>query len=266
MSWFKKTASLNKISVTRLMFHGTSSSLLSSILSEGLNSHHDKVWDAERSKDDSRSRESYGGIYLTDNFMTAYSSASTAREKFGSNRLMVICQLELRTPHIIIDEDKFPSPVAAIEMGLNIASNEWFFYQWIDNGFYDIDKVVESYKELLAYRNKYFQDSRKLDYVTDLIGELIKAAALREAAIGMRRETYYKSKHPEVAKLTLPETESNFRQISNELMQKLNMYANVGEEKSDFMHNVRTLEPINYKGANKVLLVSQIQESEYENF
>lgn len=114
------------------MYHGTTSKNLSSILSEGLNTQHSLVW----SKEKDREKASYGGIYFTSNFMTAYSSANTARRTLGGDSdVIVMANLELRTPFIIIDEDQLPSPAFGISSAFKISPNDWWYTQWVGNDF-----------------------------------------------------------------------------------------------------------------------------------
>ncbi len=270
LNWLQKIASVN------LMYHGTSSTLSSSILSEGLNSDHERVWDEEKAEGDTHSRESYGGIYLTNNFMTAWAAARTATEKFGGQRLMVIAQLELRTPSIVVDEDQVFDPRLAIDTAMGVAANEWWYCYWASEGFPGMEKVVETYIELWKYRLENHESAtQSLDHparIENLTGPIIamtQASVMREIAIAMEREkaqeTYFgqlRMKYPAFADLSSSAAESNYRDAANEFMQKSNYLANAVKGR---WHNVRTLEPISYSGRNKVVAVAVFNESTHED-
>lgn len=66
----------------RLMYHGTSSTFLDSIKNKGLGVGKERVWNAEKGK-----LESFGGVYLSNNFGVASLAALQACNKFKGNRL-----------------------------------------------------------------------------------------------------------------------------------------------------------------------------------
>ena len=127
MNWLQKVAGIE------LMYHGTIADKLKSILSEGLNTHHETVWDEEKGRrQHDRSLQSYGGTYFTNNFMSAVSAGGNAADKFVDNRIdrgIVVAQLELRTPSILVDEDQLPNPLRAINTAFGVSANDyWMTY------------------------------------------------------------------------------------------------------------------------------------------
>ena len=274
MNWLIKLAS------SHFMYHGTSDTLAPKILSEGIVPGRKLVWDNERAKEDERSRASYGGIYFTNNFMTAYSSARTATEQFGGKKLIVIAQLELRTPSILLDEDKLTDPLRAFNETFNVSANGWYYMQWVDGGMPDLDKLVQTYLTHLSTswnrtgestswqsKSQGFQDQRQFDVLVPYIRDFIIAAVMREIAIAVKQEQkqgYNSSlsyQFPQFKGIDLSTEETEYRRAANVLMQKTNFMAN--ESVESFMHNVRTLEPISFSGKNKIVLIARFHEGKF---
>ncbi len=92
-----------------IMFHGTSSKFLRSILKKGLvvNSK-ERVYEEEYDNRPGvvyKDLESYSGIYFSVNYGTAYGAGQSASLKFGGNILIIVAQIETQTPSVVIDED-----------------------------------------------------------------------------------------------------------------------------------------------------------------
>lgn len=264
MSWLKKT-----FASIELMYHGTSDTLAGKILSEGLVPGRAEVWDAEKTKEDVRSRASYGGIYFSNNFMTAYSAARTACEKFGGKRLIVMAYLQNRTPSMRIDEDHLPDPRQAFNAAFHVAANNWFYMQWYANNMYDIDKVVDAYlQDFGAYgediKLQERGSERQREAIRPYVLELIKAMGQQETAIAVKQEksqTYSNVLYefPQLANLDVTKAESDYRQAVNILTQKAK-FLNVKDTKR-YVYNIRSLEPISFSGKNKIVLVGRVHSS-----
>lgn len=257
---------LTKIASVEIMYHGTSAALAPKILSEGLVPGRELVWDKEKTKEDIHSRESYGGIYFSDNFMTAFMAARTSTEKFGQERLIIMAQLEMRSPHILMDEDKILEPRMIFDKVLGVVSNGWFYCSWVKDGMPRLDDIIKGYlDELSVGLNEEikpgFEDIRQREALVPAVSELIKTSALREIAIAMQKDSTLNYQFPEFENLTISETESNYRNAANQFMNKTKFLTNI---ESSFSHNVRSLEPISYRGVNKILLVAKMNESIYD--
>lgn len=104
----KQCATQHKQAARRIFWHGTSSNHLRSILKQGLLPDKTKaVYDKELDNNigGTRSIKTYGGVYLTEDFRTAYMASGTASRKTDSKRLIVAVTYEERTPGTLIDED-----------------------------------------------------------------------------------------------------------------------------------------------------------------
>lgn len=88
-----------------VMFHGTSSIFLRSIMVNGLQPNPEKrTWETDPNTSmASVSRVSLEGSYWTSNLMTAISSSGTAMKKFGGNRLYISAQINEQSA--FADED-----------------------------------------------------------------------------------------------------------------------------------------------------------------
>lgn len=98
--------------VPTLYYHGTSTRFLRSILVHGLDPTQitKGVWtDKSAGTISVPSKQSFGGIYLSNNFMNAFAAASNASRdgKVGGNRLMVITAIQEKSG--IPDEDDYLS-------------------------------------------------------------------------------------------------------------------------------------------------------------
>ena len=91
-----------KFSKAKTFYHGTSVSLLPSILKHGLVPK-TKNWKSDETSFTQQSRVSFGGIYLSDNFMTAYSAATNGNFAGQRERLLVVCKIVPQSA--IPDED-----------------------------------------------------------------------------------------------------------------------------------------------------------------
>lgn len=102
------TLSERRRAETKIMYHGTATTNLRSIMVNGLvqQDKAKRVWGSEQRPQSDFSRASVGGIYLASNYMTALSAAGNARRKFGGEGdLIVICQVQPRSA--LPDEDDF---------------------------------------------------------------------------------------------------------------------------------------------------------------
>lgn len=269
---------LQKLAATQIMYHGTSIDNLSTILSQGLNTHHAKTWTPERGhRDRMESIESFDGVYFTTNFMTAKAAARNATQESNSNGyVMVMANLELRTPNILLDEDQIRSPLNAISqsMGLNLATDSVIhFAHWIKDGFPNIDVAAKAYLRQWLYSMKYSrqesdqnlnQESERLYlYYQGYIKNYIMAYA--EFIVAMNFESLekstwgnrYKYEFPQFVGISRSQAEAKLRQTKDILSRKTTSFTNTVDS---FSHNVRVTDPVTFRGKNKIVLVGKFNE------
>ena len=106
-----------RLAPTTLMYHGTSSEFLRSILKHGLTPDSKGRWTSEevdlQASQQRSSVKSYGGIYFTTNFMVAYSSATNLIQKKeahkGANPVIICAHIQPQAS--LPDEDHYHVPV-----------------------------------------------------------------------------------------------------------------------------------------------------------
>lgn len=262
MNWLTKIASI------QFMYHGTNIANLSTVLSQGLNTNHPKVWNQERGqRDNYHSLESYGGIYFSNNFMTAYGSASRAAHKKEDNyraAVLVVAQLELRTPSIWLDEDQMKKPHQAMAKTFNMILEEGSnaFMWWINEGYPDLDKIIELFLQELGIQNQYIIPHAEA---------YTKAYAKMQAALGIERskkqESYRYEKYEEMypdLDVGYQQANSEFIAVANNFAQKIHSLTNKDSE--GYNHNIRVQEPVNFRGTNKIVLIASFHDVDDEKY
>lgn len=254
MSWLSKIASVE------LYYHGTGGQNLSTILSQGLNSNHPKAWGEDTESD--HSRVSFSGTYFTKNFMTAESSAgfsnTKGKRKHGDSRVIVIAQLENRTPSIVLDEDLLPDVRHAYQLATGYIMNDWSALSWAHAGFDGVDAMADKYLEQIKYRYPNI-NQKLLDALHPYVPNVIRAYVLREVAIAFKHDAgKWKYEFPEFANFTLPEKEAEYRIAVDTFIQKAHRFTSL--ETPRYSENVRVTEPITFSGKNKIVLVAFLEE------
>ena len=277
MNWYKK---IIKLAAIQYFYHGTGSQNFSTILSQGLNEEHDLLFDNSMKY---RSIRSYGGIYLTNNIVTAASSGrKSVRKKQGRESgpvdewTLVGVKIEDKTPHIIVDEDQFfdPSVVTDDFYNLRYNLNPYNIAYYITNNLEnDIPSIVEKY--LSFYKEaKGISDDRFLEGIKPYINNLIRASFLRILAnnINFEEGTYgfgyyeknekekFEKDFPQFSKLDEAKAETNYRNVANFVMQKANRLTEFTEK--NWQTNVRSLKPISFRGKNKIIMVCKVIEND----
>ena len=105
----KEKVATTVVAARDMYWHGTSGRHLRSILKDGLRparKDSELVYlDETVPQDVHRSIKTYGGVYLTTNFMTAYSAGGRANKHSGESSLIIGVTYESRTDTALIDED-----------------------------------------------------------------------------------------------------------------------------------------------------------------
>ena len=233
-----------------------------------------------------RSIRSYGGIYLTDNIVTAASSGrKSGRKEEGRESgpvdewILVGVKIESKTPHIVVDEDQFfdPSVVTDDFYNLRYSTNAYNLAHYISNNLEnDIPSIIEKY--LSFYKKaKGISDDSFIEGVKPYIGDLIRASFLRilsnliNYVSGTVGSDYYQRNEkerferdfPQFAGLDEAKAEANYRNVANFVMQKANRLTEFVEK--NIHTNVRSLEPISYRGKNKIIMVCRVIENNFND-
>lgn len=305
----------------KMFWHGTSSKNLRGILKQGMIPFGtDLVFEGETGEV-KRSLGTFGGVYISDQWMTAYSAGNTAWRKKGGHLLMVGCTYETRTPTALPDEDDIIHLVEwATRMGSasDITSlNSPFgdaLYEINRSGSYrpggfdpskypqiieaiqatDIASVVDKFKELLL--RDYPRLGRRLKLqqakIDPALENLTRAFTLQlletswhsskdrllEKAEESRASSYsYYDDDPERLAEALEQYAEEIKLIKNppagmrgtfalmrDATTKLSriLKETTDESTGSFRHNLRIMEPITYRGKNRILCVVEQMEQE----
>lgn len=299
---FQKYAALKKIAVRKLFWHGTKFSNLRSILKQGLLSNGEKVWDAEMpQKGGGYSLASFGGAYLTDNWMTAKSSATTAAGPRKPS-LMLGLTFETKSPDAAPDEDDL-LPIMARTLG---ASSAWDLVEPSSPFMYDLRELTGRREILLSELHKYvdyFEAYSWRTLVEDFWGRLIqKHPSLIQVKNNSRSKIdpilYFCLKHlvyhylevvwardkgdqitylnklfkeyndqdslEKIKKIQNPP--AKLRNSFSTLKSAVNLLSkylkNTANQSGAGRHNVRNMVPITYRGKNRILCVVGILPEE----
>ena len=277
MNWYKNI----KLASVQYMYHGTGIQNLNSVLSEGLNSQHNLLYDEDL---DFGSIRSYGGVYLTDNLMTAARSASQSNEKFDNKSgqlLIIMTQIETRTPHILLDEDKFPEPGVSINKSLSFLSSasnaEMLAYFFVNELPQKIDDIATQYLEDISEQND-IQDWKFLNNLRSYIIPAIRAYVVRllanridreqkgEYAYGLGDASGFESffeQYPQFRDLTMQGAEQEWRNANDNLIHKAHRWVDLTDSFGiKGRTNVRSMESITYRGKNKIVLVAVMKKNQ----
>ncbi|MFW6173142.1 MAG: ParB N-terminal domain-containing protein [Elusimicrobiota bacterium] len=266
MNWF----SMIKLAKVKYMYHGTGIQNLPRILSEGLRTDTPKNYDNPLEYNSIRS---YGGIYLTENFMTAYTSASKSTNE-KDHKVIIMTKIETKTPHVIIDEDNLTNPIFIISKhmgGYNIdqRTNPEVMVYFIEKELpQKIDDIINDYVSFLNNSYNQMITDKAQNHLKPYIKEWVKATCMRMLAaqytINYKTHDDWSSKYhkerfdklyPEYKDLDIEKYENQYRNISDVLMRKAHRLTDF--ESNKIFNNIRSMENITYRGKNKIVMVSE---------
>jgi len=259
MNWYKKI----KLAAIRYLYHGTSINNLSSVLSEGLNSYHGSVYDENfQNTKGERSLESYGGVYLTDNLRTALMAGYTAAEKNKvdtDTSVLIMVQIEDKTPTVLIDEDLLGNPHSVIYQVAGDPSIPQNLANWVSSDFPNIEEAVDFYLTRTLSKRNTIDNEKFLQGIKPYIYDLIKTYAIQQLLIAMNNNDWGTMTllydYPELQKLPdMGNAIQNYRNANNLFMQKANRLTTFMND--SFQNNMRATEPLSFRGKNKIVLVS----------
>lgn len=265
----------------KIMYHGTSSEHLSSIMNRGLQYKGkgvEKVWDIGQTDKINPSRASLSGIYITNNIMIANRSARDASDKFGKNPLYVIVIFQPLSG--LPDEDVLTNTIRnTIRATINDFwgdghSNTFEQLSYLDIKLDKEAQYVETFKNKLIKQIKLFHnieiDSRALkdDIIRDmLVSELERLISydLEQDKMGsrsgfIRGYDIFGKDNVENIMDNIPsskEAEKRVLQLTDKFTQ---MFKQIRTDMKQYMYNLRTKELIKFKGRNRIIAI--VEETE----
>lgn len=259
-----------------IMFHGTTTEKLPSILKHGvLPRAAERVWATDPQVTPHQfSRVSLPGSYWTSNLMTASSSATTAKNKFGGNALIVVAQISEGSAHADEDSvnywlrDALPRMYQEI-FGRGIAADaapkSAALLYWVDHPEAQ-NMMVEEFAKI--FHNRMAINPEKQPINKQLFKQILEAMMLRSLAYAKEHEqgrfyrdqwvAAYEEKVGEIPPLS--EIENKLLDLRDKLTQIYRKTAYKGEE-GQYLHTLRIPEPVNYRGANKIIAI--VEEPPY---
>lgn len=283
-----------------ILYHGTSSKFLSTILSKGLQADpKKKVWDVDTNvSSTSSSRVSLHGAYMTRNIMTALSSAGRSVDKFGGNRIVLSILFQPRSG--VPDEDSVRYYInGAIQTAMGVSDGATFYnevnlavflYKGKLPSFVTCDKncLVDKFRDALiaraegakieidprSFKRKDLENMMQAE-LTRRVAEYWKTSAKWDKYRGFFEVLEHA---PEFQKFSSQERGEKIKEFAKKHVSSANqaesdyltnldtmtrtIFKGMRKDTEDFLYSVRSLSNINYKGRNKILSIVEILRDE----
>jgi hypothetical protein len=238
----------------RPFFHGTTSNNLRTILKVGMNPDpKSKVWGS----DDHAQKESYLGTYFASNIRIAWSSAINAVNKFGGDKIIVEAQIQTRSAKI--DEDELPHARFALQNAMKMLYPGTLLVRSTAESLLENPKLNEFLetaailwmRDLASYLKQGMPKlSQQQKYILLPLAEKYILAELKFTAEHEGSQSYHEVEPPEK------------RKALSDIMDALGSITARMDYDGAMGSNVRVTEPVTFKGANKILSITQIDDSE----
>ena len=219
---------------------------------------------------------SYGGIYFTDNIVTALSSArksSTDKEW----KTLIVARLETKSPHIILDEDLLRNPGYEIEnaVGFLVPRDGYpdhLAYFITTSLPQKTNEIVDNYMKNIFLSRHPVSHPQMIEQIKKYVVELVRSYCTRLLAEQIKNYfgngSYYNKnefdkKFPQFANLDVATEEGKYRQAADTLLKKVHQVTEYVQ--NSFQYNVRSMAPVSYRGSNKIVLVAKFRDVPYSN-
>lgn len=245
-----------------LVYHGTSPKNFKSIMSQGLQPYHpDKAWDEdENTTFTTSSRKSLDGIYVTTNLMKALSAASQGRNSHKDGRLLVVAEVQPKTG--FMDEDDLNRLSVASDNEYMIASLYGALAKnnnkFVNDGL--VDQFYQRFKDSMKWMLKDLKSPAHPELqkrLAPLLWQTFVKAVTRQASYiddwTFRKAFDYTDK---IQKPNKAKAEQDFLRTKEILSQTLKQLANpLNFKKQPFLFSSRIMQPIGFKGSNKIISI-----------
>jgi len=277
-----------------IWYHGTSKKRVPLIMSRGLDpniSPKNKSWGVDSDIDVlNLDKTSYGGIYVTQNIMTATSSALRTARKDNSTRALVVLELQPRS--LTADEDDFASRLKDLKGNLagsvyhSIYPYMWEVYgapsyhkesheksknEWVQNAvsslFYSFEVESPQLKEVVK---KMLEDEGYRAMLTRMVSYVEKGTwgdwwEWRRAyadANGLKD-------HGEEVEIPEPPTKSEGERVFRSFIDKLTRtmkHKTRHQFTGSFSKTGRSLQPIGFSGKNRIIAIVELVPSKNSQY
>jgi hypothetical protein len=262
-----------------IWFHGTSTKYFKSIMANGLQPEtKEKSWDVDPDASEiTVDRSSYGGIYVTKNLLTAYSSAYRTKTKKGGNRMIVIMDLQPRS--LIVDEDAIVNYLVGSRVSM---INALYDYKIIKYGteYPEYKQYVDDAREKFA--NDILKNFLPIHNITNpklidilkkyLTSEAFDATVTRTVAYHdmsnySNQDMWYRNwdlrkiKREDIPPLpTKQQGEMVFRKCVDKLTRLLKSIVAKQDDINAYRKTARSMTPIKFSGSNKIVAIVELIE------
>lgn len=244
-----------------IMFHGTSTAFLHSILKNGMvPAPKSKSWDEDPDVSlYSQSRVSLEGSYWTTNLLTATSSAWRTSNKFKGEELIIIAQVQEQQAYA--DED---SVTYKINSAFSTSMGSSMYNERPDllaQTYYDNPTHIQDAKKKFAETmHSGLTDNPKKPIPEQIFDNLFDSYVLRIIAHGEKESGGKEWYSPLYRVKNKPETIPSVNQAENSLLaqkDKITKYYSESaiETPNSWNHTLRITEPVTYSGSNKILFI-----------
>ena len=282
-----------------IWYHGTSAKRAKKILVRGLDPdipQKERSWDKDEPSAGSPTRESYGGIYVSRNLMSAYSAAGRTSRKDKANRAIVIMELQPR--NLVSDEDDFGSRLSSIAGHLGGSVYHHIYpYMWETYGVsnsehkeYAKDQKEKWCKNALVH---IFYDSKPDERLKNRVYEVLfstvyKAMLARVVSYldrtgehsyndryewirAYRDATGQYDKKEDEVKAPPPPSQQEGERMFMEAIDQLTRTMKHGlrqKFRGEFraMNTARSLEPIGFSGKNRIVCIAEFPPSKASQY
>lgn len=276
-----------------IMFHGTGMASWPAIRSNGLDPNPDrKTWAEDPDASFNQpSRASYGGIYLTQNIITATGSAWRTNKKTGGGKLLLAVAVDPRT--LVADEDSVTFSVSRVPIpGLLTtdysASDLYLSLKIISDPEYRDyagaaqvartqeyiqkarDQFVADAISSLTYKLKDKDNKALLRALTGVLNQGFEASLTRLVAHADQHSREYAARNYDQfgAKVKWPsksEGELVYRDFVDRLTFIMRKLADPEHNKS-ITHSARSMRPIGFEGRNRIVYAAEIMDVPYKTY
>lgn len=244
-----------------IMFHGTSTAFLQSILKNGMvPTPKSKSWDVDPDVSlNSQSRVSLEGSYWTTNLLTATSSAWRTSNKFKGEELIIIAQVQEQQAYA--DEDSVTYKINSAfstSMGSSMYSER---PDLLAQTYYDNPTHIQDAKKKFSDTlHKGLTNNLKKPIPEQIFDNLFDSYVLRIISHGEKESGGKEWYSPLYRVKNKPETIPSVNQAETSLLaqkDKITKYYNESaiETPNSWNHTLRITEPVTYSGSNKILFI-----------
>ena len=246
-----------KFSKPRIMYHGTSSYFLRTILKQGIVPNpKQRYWDSDDNENQySFSRVSLPGSYWTSNLMTARSASTNTNKKFPGDSLIIIAKIAEQSAYA--DEDSIDSPLkwamndTVKAFHPNIRTDFWMALFDDLNDPHKKQKIQETFMNTLHKHlegHDLHQPNRQL--CDELLETLIMRSMVYENKAGMIMNHWIKNV-PEL--MSISEVEKRLLELRDRLTRSYRTTAIY--KQGMYNHTLRITTPVGFSGNNKILSI-----------